>query len=244
MPEINKNLDEIRPSATLYSHFGKRAIDIVVSSCALAVTLPINLVLAAVTFFDVGSPIFFVQERIGIDGKHFTMIKFRNMTNETNEEGELLPASERVTKWGSFARKTSLDELLNFWSVLKGDMSVIGPRPLPEEYLYRYNKRHRGRLSVRPGLECPPRQRLGHILTWNEQFENDVWYAENISFRTNALMLFNLVRFAFDRKMANARANVKEKGTFMGYDEDGIAINLEEVPQEIIDALFEDDSRQ
>lgn len=81
-------------------------------------------------------------------------------------------------------------------------------------------------------------------MTWNEQFENDVWYAENISFRTDALMLFNLVRFAFDRKMANARANVKEKGTFMGYDEDGIAINLEEVPQEIIDALFEDDSRQ
>ena len=143
---------------------------------------------------------------------------------------------KRVTKFGKFVRKTSLDELLNFWNILKGDMSLIGPRPLVPEYYHRYNKRHIMRLAVRPGLECPLLKTNGHVWTWDEQFENDVWYVENVSFLTDCRMLLGLVRFAMDRKSAKARA-VSARGTFMGYDENGKAINMDDVPQVYIDKV-------
>lgn len=237
LPSIDEGLEEVKPSTTLYARYGKRVVDLAVSSLALVVTLPINLTLAVGAYLDVGRPIIFHQERAGKDGVLFTIVKFRSMTNARDSSGELLPASERVTKWGSFVRKTSLDELFNFWSIFKGDMSVIGPRPLPPEYVHRYNKRHRGRLLVRPGLECPPRDKLNHVFTWQEQFENDVWYVEHVSFATDLKMLINLVRFALDARSAEARALVKSKGTFMGYSPEGKAINLAEVPQELIDEV-------
>lgn len=115
-------------------------------------------------------------------------------------------------------------------------MSLIGPRPLVPEYTARYNKRHKGRLLVKPGLECPPRDISQGVRTWQEQFENDVWYVEHLGFKTDALMLLNLVRFAFDRKNAEARSTAK-RGTFMGYDMDGNAINLDQVPQGYIDRV-------
>ena len=231
---INATLDDVHPSETLYARFGKRALDVVVSGAALIVTSPINLVALVITTFDVGRPIFFKQQRVGKDGELFTIIKFRNMTNETDENGELLPAKQRVTKFGKFMRKTSLDELLNFVSVLKGDMSIIGPRPLVPEYTHRYNKRHKMRLSVRPGLECPPRKLGSTVWTWQDQLDNDVWYVENLSFKTDCMMFVNLVKFALDRKSANARA-VAGRGMFIGYDLDGTAINLEQVPQEYVE---------
>ena len=159
------------------------------------------------------------------------------MKNTLDERGELLPPSKRVTKFGKFVRKTSLDELLNFWSILKGDMSLIGPRPLVPEYKHRFNKRHYQRLSVRPGLECPPRKKLDHIWTWQEQFENDIWYVEHVSFLTDCKMAINLVRFTFDRKSAKARANVK-RGTFCGYDYDGNAITYENLEETLMDELL------
>ena len=221
------------PASNFYARYGKRFLDIVISFIACAVTLPINLVIAIVTFFDVGRPIFFKQKRIGRQGKPFTIVKFRNMTNERGENGALLPPEQRVTKWGRFVRKTSLDELLNFWSILKGDMSLIGPRPLPEVYLERYSERHRHRLDVRPGLECPPRDLSQGVWTWNDQLENDVWYVENVSFKVDCYMFCNLVRFVFDRKSANARA-VAKRGSFMGYDFEGFAINDAQIPEEYL----------
>lgn len=122
LPGINAVLEDVVPSRTLYARFGKRALDIVVSACALIVCLPINIILGVVTYFDVGRPVFFRQERVGRDGKLFTLIKFRNMRNTVDENGELLPASQRVTSFGKFVRRTSLDELWNFWSVFKGDI--------------------------------------------------------------------------------------------------------------------------
>lgn len=238
LPQVNSKLDDVTPSRTIYARYVKRALDIVLSGIALVVCFPVNLVIGIVTFFDVGRPIFFKQQRVGRDGKLFTIIKFRNMRNTTDERGELLPPSERVTNFGKFVRRTSLDELLNFWSVFKGDMSILGPRPLVPEYTHRYNKRHRMRLAVRPGLECPPRHLDGHVWRWQEQFDNDVWYVEHLSFKTDCLMLWGLVRFTFDKKSAMARATA-QRGTFMGYDEFGCAINLEGVPQEYID-LFSD----
>lgn len=222
------------PARNGYVRFVKRFLDIVFSLVILVVTLPINLIIGVVTFFDVGRPLFFKQERIGRDGKPFTIVKFRNMRNDVDEKGEPLPVEVRVTKWGKFVRKTSLDELLNFWSILKGDMSLIGPRPLPGVYLERYSKRHQGRLVVRPGLECPPRQLGEAVWTWNDQLENDIWYVEHVSFSTDCKMFINLVRFALDRKSAAARA-VARRGSFMGYDWNGTAINDAQIPQEYLD---------
>ena len=236
LPRVNKLHAAVKPSRTLYSRYIKRGIDIVVAVGALVITLPINAVAAVITLKDVGRPILFKQVRVGKDGKEFTLIKFRNMTDERDERGELLPPSKRVTRFGKFMRKTSLDELLNFWSILKGDMSLIGPRPLVPEYTHRYSNRHRMRLAVRPGLECPPRSLSDYVWTWQEQFENDVWYVEHVSFITDCVMLLNLVRFAFDKKSSNARATA-QRGTFMGYDLDGTAINMDDVPQEYIDAV-------
>lgn len=234
LPQVNLRCKAVKPRRSIYVCYIKRVIDIVVSTFAVLITLPINIVIGIITFFDVGRPIFFRQQRVGKDGKLFTIIKFRNMRNTTDKNGELLPPEQRVTKFGKFMRKSSLDELLNFWSILKGDMSLIGPRPLVPEYTIRYNVRHKMRLSVRPGLECPPRKKDNHVWTWQEQLENDVWYVENVSLLTDIQLVIRLIQFALDRKSAKARADVT-RGTFMGYDLAGNAITLDEVPQEYID---------
>lgn len=236
LEEINLSLEDVKVRDTLYTRYIKRLFDIMISLIACIVTLPLNIILGIGTLIDVGFPLFFIQERLGKDGKVFHIIKFRNMYNTIDERGELLPAEKRVTKFGRFVRKTSLDELLNFWNILKGDMSLIGPRPLVPEYYHRYNKRHIMRLAVRPGLECPLLKTNGHVWTWDEQFENDVWYVENVSFFTDCRMLLGLVRFAMDRKNAKARA-ISARGTFMGYDENGKAINMDDVPQYYIDKV-------
>lgn len=241
LDEINKRVEEIEPASNIYSKYIKRLIDVIISLLVLIVTFPINITIFIITACTLGRPFFFRQERIGKDGKPFTIIKFRNMTNETDENGDLLPPEKRVTKCGKFLRKTSLDELLNFWSILKGNMSLIGPRPLVPEYTHRYNKRHKQRLAVRPGLECPPRELTDHVWTWQEQFENDVWYVENVSFLTDCKMVINLVRFALDKKSANARASAK-RGTFFGYNTKGSAINLDGVPQEVVTMLFDNEN--
>lgn len=238
LEEINKHCEPVKPASNFYSRYVKRLIDIIVSLLFLIITSPINLVIFIVTAITLGHPIFFKQTRIGKNGKPFTIIKFRNMTNATDEKGELLPPSQRVTKFGRIVRKTSMDELLNFWSILKGDMSLIGPRPLVPEYTHRYNERHKQRLAVRPGLECPPRKKLEKVWTWHEQFENDIWYVENVSFLTDCKMVWNLVVFALDRKSANARAGA-QRGIFIGYDDKTReATSLNALSQETIDSYF------
>lgn len=235
LPVINASFDDVHPANGIYVRFGKRVFDIFFALVACVITLPVNLVLGVITFFDVGRPILFKQTRIGRNERPFTLVKFRNMRNLYDEKGELLNASERVTKFGKFVRKTSLDELLNFWNILKGDMSFIGPRPLVAGYTPLYHKRHKARLLVRPGLECPPRELTGKPRTWQERLDNDVWYVEHASFRTDCKMILNLFRFALDSKNAKARADAEEDGTFLGYTEEGIAVTLSGVPQEYVD---------
>ena len=121
---IETEYENISLPNTFYVKYGKRLLDILIGGLACLISLPVNLLIAIVTYFDMGSPIMFKQERVGRDGKLFSLSKFRNMTNERNEQGILLPPEKRVTKWGKFVRKTSLDELLNFWSIFKGDMSL------------------------------------------------------------------------------------------------------------------------
>ena len=156
------------------------------------------------------------------------MVKFRNMNEKKDADGKLLPPSKRVTKFGRAVRKLSLDELLNFWSVLKGDMSIIGPRPQPVFIHERMCDRHRMRTAVRPGLECP---RVIHvpgeeICKFQRTFENDVWYVENVSLLLDIKMLWRLVRMVFTFKKRGQQAAGKGISYFVGYDENGVAISL------------------
>lgn len=223
---------------TFYTKYGKRVLDIVLSGMALLVTLPINLIIGVVTYFDVGSPIFFRQKRIGKDCKTFEIVKFRNMTNDTDEHGNLLLPKDRVTKWGRFVRKTSLDELLNFWSIFKGDMSIIGPRPHVCSYLDRYTQRHKMRYAVRPGLECPCISRSPRTgYKWQDQLENDIWYVEHISFLVDVKMVLGLLKLVFDRKETAGRS-IAQRGAFMGYNEDGIAISNSDIPSRYVERMY------
>lgn len=243
LAKINEKEKRVEEKKTFYSLYGKRFIDIVVSLFAIIITFPINVIIGLITFFDVGRPVFFVQNRVGKNGKTFKIIKFRNMRNAFDENGELLPAKQRVTKWGHFARKTSLDELLNFISVLKGDMSIIGPRPLVPQYMSRYSERHLSRYNVKPGLECPPRNINIPIRNWNDQFENDVWYVENLSLKTDLSMMVNLLRFALDRSNTELRGAAK-RGDFIGYSSEGIAVDLSEVPEIYIQRAMAENEHQ
>ena len=234
LPVVNRNAKEVHLRDSVYSKYIKRLFDILIALVVLILTSPINLIIGIITFFDVGRPIFFLQERVGKDGKIFKVIKFRNMRNTVDEKGELLPASERVTKWGKWVRRCSLDELLNFVSVLKGDMSIIGPRPLVPQYYHRYSSRHLGRYHVKPGLECPPHTKEHAIRSWHGQFENDIWYVENLSFKTDIQMIFNLIRFTFDRRNSAIRSAAK-RGDFIGYSPDGTALGIHEVPTEYVE---------
>ena len=213
-----------------YNRFVKRAIDLVISSLALLLFFPVNLMIGIVTLFDVGSPIFFRQERMGKNGKIFTMIKFRNMTDQVDENGVLLRADLRVTRWGRLMRSSSLDELLNFLNIFRGDMSIIGPRPLPLVYQGRFNRYHEIRHQVRPGLDCPLRE-PGKRMTWENRLENDAWYAQNVSFRTDLKLIFLLIRETFFGKDRAARSGGFSEGTFMGYYEDGRVMDSNNIPE-------------
>lgn len=231
LARVNAASAPVRPRDTLYTRYVKRLLDIAIAFPAFVATLPVNVVLGIGTYLDVGSSIFFKQERLGKDDKPFNLVKFRNMTNETDARGNLLPASERTTRFGRFVRKYSLDELLNFWFVLKGDMSIIGPRPLPVEFKDRYSDRHRMRTSVKPGLECPCIHSDGHVRLYQEQFENDVWYAENSSFAVDCQMVLALVRMVFNKRERADHAGVGG-GYFVGYDANGIAFSMRRIPEE------------
>lgn len=219
---------KVCPKNTFYTQYGKRFCDIFIAFPVFIFLLPINIILGVFTFFDVGNPIFYRQTRVGKDGKKFTLIKFRNMNNNVDAEGKLLPPSQRVTKFGKIVRKLSLDELLNFWSILKGDMSIIGPRPQPVFIYERMCERHKMRVAVKPGLECP---RVIHvqgeeICKFQQTFENDIWYVENCSFMLDIKMLFLLFKMVFSINKRGKQASGKGISYFVGYTKEGIAIGL------------------
>ncbi len=217
---VNKQSKPVKPKEGLYSKYVKRIFDVLISVPAFLFFLPFNFVFGIGTFFDVGSPIFFKQTRMGRHEKPFTMVKFRNMNNNMDENGKLLPSKQRITKFGYFMRSHSFDELLNFWSVIKGDMSIIGPRPLPVFFYERMSERHKMRTAVRPGLECP---RVIDIVgeKYQKQFENDIWYVENVSFLTDVKMLFLLFKMVFAKAVRTSAAGSRY---FVGYDDNGRAI--------------------
>ena len=179
---------------SVYSLLIKRVLDILISSIALIILSPLMLAIFFLELFIHGHPIFYKSKRPGKGEKLFSIYKFRTMTNKTDQDGKLLPDRERVTKLGRFLRRTSLDEIPEFLNVLKGDMSIIGPRPLLVKYLPLYSKRYKYRHKVKPGLFCARVHSDNTPLTWRIQFENDIYYVENISFFLDIRMAIGLVK--------------------------------------------------
>ena len=165
----------------MYKLFLKRIVDFVLSLLGLLILLPIYLVIIFLIRINLGSPIFFKQERPGLNEKIFNIYKFRTMTNEFDQHGNLLPDENRLTKFGKFLRSTSLDELPSLWSVLKGDMSLVGPRPLLVEYLPFFSDSQARRHEVRPGITGWAQVNGRNAISWEEKFELDIWYVDNLS---------------------------------------------------------------
>ena len=180
---------------TLYTVVIKRLLDIILSGLAIIILSPLLTLLTILELIYHGSPVFYSQERPGLQGKIFKLYKFRSMTNEKDENGDLLPGNKRVTKFGRFIRRFSLDELPELFCIFSGKMSIIGPRPLLARYLSLYTPRHMMRHEMRPGLACVSLKPI-KTWTWNDQFENDIWYIENCSFIVDVKMVFAVIKEA------------------------------------------------
>jgi len=177
----------------------KRVFDVLVAGFAI-ITLFIPIIaLAIIIRLQMGSPVLFTQERAGKHGDPFVLYKFRSMTNETDENGELLPDEERITKLGGFLRQTTLDELPELINVLKGNMSLVGPRPLRVSYNDLYSDYQSQRLDVKPGLTSWAVVKGRNALSWNRRFEYDVWYVQNRSFTLDIKILFMTVALILRR---------------------------------------------
>lgn len=177
----------------MYRRFVKRGFDILLSGMALILLSPVFLVVALLVRTKLGSPVIFHQERPGYRERIFTLCKFRTMTDARDEKGELLPDAERLTAFGSFLRSTSLDELPELWNIFRGDMSLIGPRPLLTGYLPYYTERERLRHTVRPGLTGLAQVSGRNFIAWDERLEKDVEYVEQLSFLLDLRILFQTI---------------------------------------------------
>ena len=198
-----------------YERLMKRPLDCMLSFTALTLLSPFLLLVALLIRIKLGSPVIFKQHRIGRNDKEFSLYKFRSMTNERDEKGIFLPDDQRITKFGSFIRRTSIDELPSLVNILKGDMAVIGPRPLPTRYLNRYNEVQRRRHEVRPGLSNPATVNGRNAQSWEQQFEGDVWYVDHISFLVDLKSIFQTLRVVFDKEGITA-ADGGARGEFIG----------------------------
>lgn len=157
----------------------KRAMDIAGSMFGLVFLSPLLLIIAFLVRLKLGKPVIFKQERAGLHGKPFTIFKFRTMTEEHDPQGHLLPDEKRLTSFGTFLRNTSIDELPELWNVLKGEMSLVGPRPLHMRYIERYSTEQARRLEIRPGMTGWAQVNGRNTLTWEDRFKMDVWYVDN-----------------------------------------------------------------
>lgn len=188
----------------MYKHFFKRLIDFTIVLCALLVIWPILLVITIwLHFANKGAGAFFTQERPGKNGKIFKVIKFKSMTDERDASGNLLPDKDRITAIGRFIRKTSIDELPQLINVLKGDMALIGPRPLLPEYLPYYTEREQKRHSVRPGISGWAQVNGRNNCTWDQKLELDVYYVEHLSLKMDFCVLLKTIKNVVGGKDVN-----------------------------------------
>ena len=192
-----------------YRDFFKRTIDVVASGGALLVlAVPLAAVTVWLHFANKGAGAFFFQERPGKDGKIFKVVKFKTMTDERDADGKLLPDADRLTKVGRFVRSTSIDELPQLWNVFKGDMSLIGPRPLRTHYIPLYSKEQARRHDVKPGITGWAQCHGRNAISWTKKFEYDVWYVDNLSFLTDCKIILLTIQKVLKRDGISADGQV------------------------------------
>ena len=179
---------------SLYGKWIKRMLDLVLSALALLILSPLVLLTALLVRIKLGSPVIFKQARPGLHEKVFYLLKFRSMTNATGEDGRLLPDAERLTRFGKFLRSSSLDELPELLNIFRGDMSIVGPRPLLLQYVPLYNERQRLRLNVKPGITGYAQINGRNAISWPEKFELDAWYVEHRTFWLDIKIILTTVK--------------------------------------------------
>lgn len=194
----------------MYRRFFKRLLDILLSLCILVLLSPVYVILIVLVRIKLGSPVFFRQERPGLNGEIFTLYKFRTMTDARDKGGKLLPDKDRLTSFGKFLRSSSLDELPEFFNILKGDMSFIGPRPLLVSYLPYYTERESLRHTVRPGLTGLAQVSGRNFIDWDRRLAKDVEYVEGLSFLMDLKVLFLSVKVVLCRSDVAEDTNQSE----------------------------------
>lgn len=208
--------DKVREKQTIeaphrkgvYERYIKRPLDFVLSFIALVVLSPILLITAILVRIKLGSPVIFKQERPGLNGEIFNMYKFRTMTDARDECGNLLSDDERLTDFGKKLRSTSIDELPEFWNIVRGDMSLIGPRPLLVKYLPRYNAHQARRHEVRPGVTGYAQVNGRNSITWEKKFDLDVEYVDNVTFAGDMQIIFKTIKTVLMRDGINSDNSV------------------------------------
>jgi lipopolysaccharide/colanic/teichoic acid biosynthesis glycosyltransferase len=204
---------------TLYRRIGKRVLDLGLAVPTLVVLAPMGLAVGGLIRLKLGGPVLFRQQRPGRDGEVFELVKFRSMSNARGADGELLPDEERLTPFGNRLRRLSLDELPTLWNVVRGDMSLVGPRPLLVQYLDRYTPEQRRRHDVLPGVTGWAQINGRNAISWEEKFEHDLWYVENQSLRIDLTILFRTISQVLSQRgiLAEGQVAVPE---FMGSSDD------------------------
>ena len=201
-----------------YEKFIKRPQDILLSLLAMIVLSPVLLITAILVRTKLGSPVIFKQKRPGSDEKVFTLYKFRTMTDAKDPDGNLLPDEVRLTKFGKLLRSTSLDELPELWNIFRGDIAVVGPRPLLVEYLSRYNEQQRRRHEVRPGLSGLAQVNGRNAISWEDKFKYDVQYVDHVTFLGDWKIIFQTVLNVIKRDGINSETAATME-VFMGTEE-------------------------
>lgn len=199
----------------MYDKCFKRVLDFFLSLCAIIVLSPILVILTVVGAVAMGGNPFFTQERPGKNEKIFRLVKFRTMSNKKDKKGNLLPDEKRLTAYGKFLRSTSLDELPELFNILKGDMSIVGPRPLLVSYLNRYNREQHRRHKVRPGLTGLAQVNGRNAISWESKFKYDVWYVDHVSFAEDVNIIIKTVRNVLKREGINSETSATME-EFMG----------------------------
>jgi len=189
----------------MYRRFGKRTLDVIAGIVALILLTPLLLLIAGGEWLLMGVPVLFSQERPGLRGKSFRLLKFRTMSDARDERGRLLPDAERMCGWGRFLRSTSLDELPELFNVIKGDMSLVGPRPLLMSYLARYDDTQRRRHEVSPGITGWAQVNGRNAISWQEKFALDVWYVDHVSVSLDLRILCRTVAEVLNRRGIHAQ---------------------------------------
>ena len=197
----------MKHKAGFYEKYIKRALDIVLSGIAMILLSPVMLITAILVRVNLGSPVVFCQERPGKDEIIFKMHKFRTMTEERNENGELLPDEKRLTQFGKTLRSLSLDELPELWDIFRGKMSIVGPRHLLVKYLPLYSEEQHHRHDIKPGLTGWAQVNGRNLTSWEERFEHDIYYVNHVSFLMDVKIIFATVRCVFAREGINSEGS-------------------------------------